>query len=247
MLQIKGENLESGELPTIFFGPKKPLSYILNPKSACTLALNFMFYLNHGYRYFDPIQIHYSQSALLRLGGSDFDPRVVFAFNRLSPESFTFVRDPLQRFVSGFLSKVFSDDDPLYLPYRDMLTSLHDVDLSPEADPAKSCLSFARWLASQEDQNQIDPHFRPQHLNLKIGGRFAIDTIIRLDDRSAVTALFTRWLGAEKASWLLSFRFNEHTKHSKDQIVTDELKGLVRKIYALDYDLFYGDLKMNAA
>ena len=247
MLRADGKHYEAQELPTLLFGQKKPLSYVLNPKAACTLALNFVFFLNYGYRYFDPIQIHYSRLALLQLNNSTLDPRAVNTFCQLSPESFSIVRDPLQRFVSGFLSKVLSDEDPYYRAYRDMLTSVHGIDLSPEADSARSCLAFANWIASHADQQDIDRHFRPQFLNLRIGSRFVVDTILRLEDRGAILAFFSRWIGAEKAKWFLSLQFNAHTKYAKDDVITDELKMLVQKIYAKDYELFYARTEVSAA
>ena len=85
---------------------------------------------------------------------------------------------------------------------------------------------------------QIDRHFRPQCLNLKAGSRFTIDTIIRLEDREAVLAFFSKWIGSEKASWFLSLQFNVQ-KYSLNDFVSDELKDLVRKIYADDYRYFY--------
>ena len=237
-LQINGTHCPAHEIPTVLFGRKQPLSYVLNPKSACTLALNFVFFLNNGYRYFDPIQIHYSRAALLKLKGPELDPRIAEAYGRLAPQSFSLVRDPLRRFVSGFVSKVFSAEDPYYMSYRDLLTSVCGIDLSPEANAAQTCLTFARWIASQPDQNQIDAHFRPQYLNLMTEGGFAIDTIVRLEDKDALLAFFSKWIGAEKAEWFLTFRFNA-TKSADDEIVTDELKKLVRQIYARDYELFY--------
>jgi hypothetical protein len=247
MLRSDGKQFETHDLPTLYLSEAKPLAYVLNPKAACTLALNFLFYLNHGYRYFDPIQIHYSHHALLILRGEPPNPRAANAFCNLSPESFTFVRDPLQRFVSGFLSKVMSNDDELFLEYRDKLTSLHGIDLSPEADPARTALGFAIWLASHSDPNRIDPHFRPQYLNLRIGGSFTIDTILRLEDRAAILAHFSKWVGPDKAQWFLTQKFNEHTKFSKDDVITDELNAVVRLIYAKDYELFYNEEKIRGA
>jgi hypothetical protein len=239
MLVIKGKNYDTAQVPTFFFGDTKPLAYVLNPKAACTLALNFMFFLNHGYRYFDPIQIHYSEKALVRVRGKDLNPEAVYKFYRLAPATFSFVRDPLNRFVSGFLSKVFSDDDPLYLSFRDMLTSSCGVDLSPEADPARSCLSFARWVASQKDQKAVDGHFRPQWFNLRLGEALAPDTILRLEEPESIREFFATWIGPEQAAWFLSLRFNEHAGHRKEDFISEELKGLVREIYARDYELFY--------
>ena len=242
MLLIDGKIHESQELPIILFGPNKPLAYVLNPKAACTLALHFVFFVNHDYRYFDEGLIHTSPTAFLRLKGPELDARVLNAFYRLAPETFSIVRDPLQRFISGFLSKVLSNDDHAYVPFRDMLTSLHGIDLSPEADAARSCLAFAKWIVSHDNQKLLDPHFRPQHFNLAVGSRFRVSTILRLEDRAAVLSYFSRWIGAEKAKWFLSFRFNEHKKYKGykgSAIVTDELKVLARRIYAKDYELFY--------
>jgi len=241
MLQAEPTRYAAQELPTVFFGRALPLAYVLNPKAACTLAMNFVFFANQGYRYFDPIQIHYARAALLRIDGSKTDTRIVDAFHRLAPESFSIVRDPLNRFVSGFLSKVFSEDDPLYRPYRDILTSLHDIDLSPEADANRSCLAFARWLASQSDIEAIDPHFRPQWVNLRVQSAYKVGTILRLEDRPALLAYFSKWIGADKAQWFLSLRFNEHRTHAKDEMLSDELTALVREIYAEDYRLFYSE------
>ena len=158
---------------------------------------------------------------------------------RLAPETFSIVRDPLRRFISAFQSKVFSDDDPLYYPFRDALTSLDGIDLSPEVDPAQSCLAFARWVAGQKSLQDIDAHFRPQHMNLTIDGRFTIDTILRMEHPEALQAYFARWVGDEKAKWLLGFRFNAQTRFKTADFMSDELAALVREIYAQDYALFY--------
>ena len=232
--------MSSQELPTIYFGQNKPLSYVLNPKAACTLALHFMFFANHNHRYFDIAHIHFSQIALHQLRGPEIDPAVLKAFLRLSPESFSIVRDPLRRFVSGFSEKVLVGGDPNYVGFRDMLTSVHGIDLSPEANPAQSCLAFAKWIASHENQSLIERHFRPQHLNLAAGSRFTVDTILRSEDQEVMLAFFSRWIGAEKAKWFLSLQYNvQKYKYAPDKIITNELKELVRLIYAEDYKLFY--------
>lgn len=238
MLLIDGKVYESQELPTILFGPHRPLSYVLNPKAACTLALHFLFYVNHNYRYFDIAQIHFSRTALFRLQGAELDARVLDGYYRLSPASFSIVRDPLRRFVSAFYEKILIGGDPGYNALRDALTSLHNVDLSPEADRAQSCLSFAKWIASQKNPESIDPHFRPQHINLRMGGRFAIDTILRLEDRDTLAAFFTKWIGEEKAKWFLTLQFNVQ-KYTMDEFITDELKDVVLRFYAQDYKYFY--------
>ena len=238
MLLIDGKAYELQELPTVLFGPHRPLCYVLNPKAACTLALHFLFYVNHNYRYFDIAQIHFSRTALFRLQGAELDARVLDAFYRLSPASFSIVRDPLRRFVSAFYEKILIGGDPSYNQFRDLLTSVHNIDLSPEANCAQSCLSFAKWLASQKDQKSIDAHFRPQHINLRVGSRFTVDTILRLEDRDALSVFFSKWIGSEKAKWFLTLKFNVQT-YTIDDFITDELKDVVRAVYAADYEYFY--------
>lgn len=239
MLVVDGKRYEFQPLPLIFFGRQKPLAYVVNPKAASTTSHNFIFYVNHGYRYFDVSRLWDSPFATLRIGGMDLQPDILDAFLDLKPECYSIVRDPLQRFISGFLSKVFTTVDPTYHALRDGLSSLCGIDLSPEADPARSCLAFAQWAATQERPQDLDSHFRPQHFNLAIGSRFKIDTILRLEDHDILQAYFAKWIGAEKARWVLSLRFNEQTRYRASDCMSGELECLVRKIFAKDYELFY--------
>lgn len=235
---LKNGKPHEGHLPTIYFGPNKALSYVLNAKSGSTFCLDFLVYANHNYRYFDVRNIHVSNFALKRLRAPELDPRVLNEFLHRAPESFSIVRDPLRRFVSGFHEKLILGGDPELLQYRDMLTSQHGIDLSPEANLAKSCLAFAKVVATIEDQRLLDQHFRPQFLNLAVGYGFQIDTILKLEDRDSILAFFTKWIGEEKAKWFQTLRHNAQ-KYALEDFVTDELKELIRKIYAQDYALFY--------
>jgi hypothetical protein len=237
-IEVNRVSYEPHELPVIFFGRPKRLAYVHNAKAACTLALNFLFFSNHDYAYFDPDQIHSSKFAFIRLG-PEFGPDQVEAFNDLAPETFSIVRDPLQRFLSGFISKVFSKDDPKYIELRDLVTSVHGVDLSPDADPAVSCLAFAKLIGAQTDTKTIDRHFRPQYLNLGCNGRFRVNTILRLEDHGAILEYFSKWLCPKKAQQLLSRKLGATPGYSKDKFISDALIDVVRKIYARDYELFY--------
>ncbi len=239
MLLIDGKLYEWQPLPTIFFGDQKPVAYVLNPKVASTVSHNFIFYVNHGYRFFNPYRVWDSPIATLGLGGTEIRPDVLKLFLELKPERYSIVRDPLRRFISAFLSKVFTEEDSAYHQFRDHLTSLHGIDLSPEADPAQSCLAFAKWVAAQETPQDLDLHFRPQHFNLAIGSRFTVDTVLHLEDQDALRAFYAKWIGEEKAKWFLSLRFNESTKYKSDDCMSDELRALVRQIFARDYELFY--------
>jgi hypothetical protein len=238
MLLIDGELHKFQPLPSMFFGHQKPLAYVFNPKVASTLMVNFIFYVNHGYRYFATDKVHLAPAATRRLDHDDINPQKLDLLLRLKAETFTIVRDPLKRFVSAFISKVYTDDDPWTYAFRDQLTSLHGTDLSPEANPAQSCLALARYVAAQENLQEINPHFRPQYLNLAIGSRFKIDTILRIEERDVIKAYCAKWVGQEKAERFLNLRFNE-SRFNTDDFVSDELVDVVRQFYARDYELFY--------
>ena len=234
-IKFNGISCKPTELPVVFFSGDKSLAYVHNAKAGCTLALNFLFFRDHGYAYFDPSLIHASKHAFLRIG-PDLQTTGVMTFEA---ETFTFVREPLQRFLSAFNSKIFSRDDSDYADLRDLLTAVHHIDLSPSADPARSCLAFAKIMEAQTNPKEIDRHFRAQYFNLGMDGPFRTDTIIRLDERSTLLAFLSRWVAADQATTLADQRLGIGPPVRKEAFLSDELVGLVRKIYAADYDLFY--------
>lgn len=72
-IDLNGARYDASRLPVIYFGRAKPLAYVINAKAACTMALNALFFCNHGYAYFDPHRIHESNFGFIRLG-PDFQP-----------------------------------------------------------------------------------------------------------------------------------------------------------------------------
>ncbi len=88
MLLVDGKFYDFQPLPAIFFGHQKPLAYVLNPKVASTLTLNFIFYVNHGYRYYDPMQIYHSPVALFCLRVRNCTRRFCIGFCSLRPNAF---------------------------------------------------------------------------------------------------------------------------------------------------------------
>jgi hypothetical protein len=236
-IQIRGVAYSSSDLPTIYFGRRLRLAYVLNAKAASTFCLNALFFCNQGYAYFDPAQIHFSRYAFNGIE-PECNPDHAAAFNTLAPETFSIVREPLRRFVSAFVSKLFTRDDPNYSELRDQLTSLYGLDLSAGANPAKSCLAFARIVEAQQAPEQIERHFRQQYFNLGLQKGFRPDTILRLDHARSVIDFFSRWTTRDKAEWLLGQRFGAVPDYRNDEFVSEELVRLVRKLYAADYEVF---------
>jgi hypothetical protein len=225
--------------PVIVFGNSSELAYLHNPKAACTLALNFVFYANHGYGYFDPIQIHYSRRAFWRLNTWNPAPDALAALESQPRHIFTFVRDPVERLISAFTSKVWLPVDPYYAMIRDELTSLYDIDLSASADPKRSCLLFAKWIEQQcGDWTNADYHFRPQYLNLECPD-YPTHTLIRLDRQKELAAFIAKWVGQPGADKILRSRYNEMANVKKADFLSDELVEVARRIYAADYEKFY--------
>jgi hypothetical protein len=87
---------------------------------------------------------------------------------------------------------------------------------------------------------EVDPHFASQSFNLRMGSKFEIDHIIRLDDRGALVAFMSEWVGRENAEWFANIKFNEgQATRSKSEVVTDELRRLANELYADDYRFFF--------
>jgi hypothetical protein len=72
-----------------------------------------------------------------------------------------------------------------------------------------------------------------------MGGRFTLDTILRIEDQDALHAFYAKWVGEEKAKWFLALRLNEQTQYKAEDCMSDELRDIVRQVYAKDYELFY--------
>lgn len=236
-IQIRGTAHSSSDLPTIYFGRRLRLAYVLNAKAASTFCLNTLFFCNQGYAYFDPAQIHFSRHAFIGIE-PDCNPEHAAAFNALAPETFSIVREPVRRFISAFVSKLFTKDDPHYGELRDQLTSLYGLDLSAGANPAKSCLAFARIVEAQQSPDQIERHFRQQYFNLGLHKGFRPDTILRLDDRRSVIDFFSCWTSRDKAEWLLGQRFGAAPGYRNDEFTSEELVRLLETLYARDYEVF---------
>lgn len=138
--------------------PEHGLVYIKNPKAACSTVLVWLSRLHSGQDDFSPKNVH-TEHLLPRpaelgwpcisqmLGGNAY--------------RFTFVRDPLSRLESAYSDKIVK---AVSSQWRDKIRRSLGAPLGSEKP-----LSFEQFLAGLEQQDpviEMDPHWRPQHVNL---------------------------------------------------------------------------------
>jgi hypothetical protein len=235
--------------PTVLFGNKAKWAYVNNPKCGCTLAKNLLFYSNHGYKYSDPLELHNSRYAFWALGSDSnwYTPECQAAYESLRPQLFSFVRNPFDRFVSAFFSKIWRRTDKAYDELRDDLMCRANVDLSSTADPKVSILRFAEWVAAcSHEPWRLDPHFRPQVLNLFLPGPqddgYHLSNIIKLEDVQQLDAFINNVAPG--------FTLDDQVKHTglPEQLAmvwSEDLANIVRYIYGQDFVAFDYDLTLD--
>ena len=136
--------------------PDLGLFYVKNPKAGCSTILLWLDRMYTGDHAFLPENIH-TDHRLPRprdLGWEKLAPM-------LGGEAFvfSFVRDPLRRFESAYRDKVT-------VPglWRDDVRATLGLSAEPDDE-----VSFEQFLTAVEQQDpiaQMDPHWRPQHVNL---------------------------------------------------------------------------------
>lgn len=222
-----------GEVGELFFGDRSPLVYVNNPKCACTTAKNLIFFVNKGYEYNTPGEIHFSQIATWRLGGEIQQKGALKALLSRERVPFSFVRNPIQRFVSAVASKVLSDKDPVYKGLRERLTSWYDVPLACPLNPSDVALRIADLLTNRSLDLHGDEHFRPQVQNV---GR--ISHILRLEQRSEAQEFLKSYCTEDVLQWFQTRRFNESDRELKVQMFSKDLEEKLKQFYSEDYVAF---------
>jgi hypothetical protein len=138
--------------------PQYGCIYVKNAKSGSSTLTLWLHRIHTGDHDFAPGNIH-KHHQLPKPGSLGRDTVV----NMLNGEAFrfSFVRDPIVRVQSAYLDKVANTDCKNAWRIR-----VHQA-LGVEADP-KWVPTFEQFIAALEQQEprRMDPHWRPQHLNL---------------------------------------------------------------------------------
>lgn len=136
--------------------PERNLVYVKNPKAACSTVLLWLHRLHTGDHAFSPDNVHV-EHRIPRAADIGW-PRVMRMLSG-GAFRFSFVRNPLQRLESGYRDKIVNS-----VGWREKVQATLGVTVDPEAS-----VTFDEFLSALERQDpvtEMDPHWRPQHVNL---------------------------------------------------------------------------------
>lgn len=205
--------------------PELGLFYVKNPKAGCSTILLWLDRMHTGDHDFLPDNIH-TDHRLPR-------PRDL-GWEQLSPMLgggafvFSFVRDPLRRFESAYRDKVT-------VPglWRDDVRATLGLAQQPDGE-----VSFEQFLTAVEQQDpiaQMDPHWRPQHVNL-------MHPVVRYDHIGRLETFDADLTRIREAAGLpdVPLEVRNATARSGPSVY-DGRPDLVRRVqdlYATDFELY---------
>jgi len=201
----------------LWWTPELPVVYVNNPKCGCSTVKNSLRqaqaarFRDEGRSTFtlvdDP---HTGDDCLKQRGINDLvqsDARLVISC----------ARNPFARSLSGYLDKVVNGDPSLYREFR--------------GRRPQSFEAFLEVLLSSKPET-LDPHFRPQYLNLWLT-EVSYDAIFYLED----IATLRRALGGTIGEFGLE-TFAPHSRRAQEKMrtyYTPRAVELVRALYEGDF------------
>ncbi|QPH52722.1 sulfotransferase family 2 domain-containing protein [Pontivivens ytuae] len=105
-----------------------PIYYLSITKCGCTFLKSLFYALDFGEEHPDGIHLHRQEQGLIR--ADDIPPETV----RTSPYAFVVLRDPVTRYVSFYLDKIWGDGPTNFPEIRDRLAEDGIVDLARDLD-----------------------------------------------------------------------------------------------------------------
>lgn len=207
--------------------PEHSLVYVKNPKVGCSTLLVWLSRLQSGDDSYGPPNIH-DHNLVPKPAETGW--RRVIQMLAGDAYRFTFVRDPLVRLESAYHDKIVRARRPAWRnQVRRALGSPADGDQRPTFE------EFVTALERQDPRTEMDPHWRPQHLNV-MHPLVEYDRIGRLESFDADLARIRAEAGVR------DIPLDHRNRGSRpDTSVYDGRPDLVRRVrelYATDLELF---------
>jgi hypothetical protein len=207
--------------------PEHGIIYVKNPKAGCSTILVWLDRLHTG-EYDTQFSNIHKQHRLPSVGevGRETVERMLSG----AAYRFSFVRNPLRRFESVYWDKLVHK---VHQWRPDVLTAL-GVDV--HADAVISFEQFLKLVEQQDPVTEMDPHWRPQHINL-MHPLVTYDHVGRLESFAADLEHIRE--AAELPQVPLEMR--NTSRHTTTDSVYDGRPDLVRRVerlYATDFELY---------
>lgn len=211
----------------IWWTPEIPLIYIANPKAGCSTIMQSMkaaqttIYERDG-RPFQWVDDPHKADDCLRHGGltpKQAEQRYVFSC----------LRNPFTRALSAYLDKIVTGAKTDRMEFR--------------RRPVNTFESFLRAI-SDFNPTQMDPHFRPQYLNLNYP-KIAYDALLYLESPQPMVDFLSRIHPGFRLHY-----WSPHARSAADKLRThynDTTLDLARRFYARDFELFGYSLELEDA
>lgn len=208
---------------------------LTNPKAGCSTIKVVLHALEGG----EPVewwQLHDGDQGM-SFSRWDLDELVAF-LNTPEHLTFCFVRNPYDRLLSAWKSKVLSNSDRHYAPFRERLRE----ELGYPDDTAVSFREFAHYVMRKEDPIWDDGHWGLQTRNLW-WGCMQYDFVGRFESFEADLVELLARLGADKEVIAhASIRYNSTETIPLAAAYDAELAAAVYEFWREDFDAFnYAD------
>ena len=206
--------------------PEHGIVYVKNPKAACSTILLWLDRL-HTQDYDHEFSDIHQQNRIPTV--RDVGRPAVVRMLSGGAYRFSFVRHPLHRFESVYWDKMVYD-----LKWRKFVPAALGLDLEPD-----TVVSFEQFLSVVEQQDPVsgmDPHWRPQHVNL-MHPLVSYDHVGRLESFAADLERIREEAGLPR----VPVEVRNTSRRPKHDSVFDGRPDLVRRVerlYATDFELY---------
>lgn len=211
--------------------PEHGVVYVKNPKAGCSTVLVWLDRIHTGELDHEFTNIHRQHRLpLLREVGRH---RLMEMLNG-DAYRFSFVRNPVSRFESVYRDKLASPSLHRTQAFRRRIQRTLSLPEDPQSAP-----TFEQFLDAVEQQDPVsgmDPHWRPQHVNL-MHPTVQYDRIGRLESFDADLALIREESGLPD----VPYRTRNASARSRTPSLLEgrpDLVARVEQVYAQDLELY---------